>query len=132
MKRRAASMKQPHGDAAVTPGPVRVSVAAIIRFTLPGRLSALVGSSRAPRRTARFGLILIALTGLFAMIPAAASAACGNPVQCEKQLPGDAPSDWQVDGSGDPTIQGYATSMGVNVGSTEYFKINTPSTSYHI
>ena len=55
-----------------------------------------------------------------------------NPVACENALPGDPPSDWQVQGAGDPTIQGYATSMSVNVGQTESFKINTPSTNYHI
>ena len=31
-----------------------------------------------------------------------------------------------------PSIQGYATSMSVNIGQTESFKINTPSTNYHI
>ena len=35
-------------------------------------------------------------------------------------------------GVGDPTIQGYATSMSVNVGETENFKIKTPASSYHI
>ena len=64
------------------------------------------------------------------------SGPCGppvvNPVVCENSLPGDPPSDWQVNGAGDPTIQGYATSMGVNVGQTESFKIDTPSTAYHI
>ena len=41
-------------------------------------------------------------------------------------------SDWLVAGAGDSTIQGFATSMSVNVGQTESFKIKTPSTSYHI
>jgi hypothetical protein len=59
-------------------------------------------------------------------------AACGNPVACENQLPGDSPPGWQVVGSGDPTIQGYATSVGVNVGQTEYFKIDTPANNYHL
>ena len=59
-------------------------------------------------------------------------AACANPVACENALPGDQPSDWEVDGAGDPSIQGYATSMSVNVGQTESFKITTPSTAYHI
>ena len=62
----------------------------------------------------------------------AAAAGCANPVACENALPGDPMSDWEVDGSGDPTIQGFATSMSVNVGQTESFKINTPSPSYHI
>jgi hypothetical protein len=61
-----------------------------------------------------------------------ALAACGNPVACENALPGDPPSDWQVNGIGDTSIQGYATSMSVNVGQTESFKIKTPSTNYHV
>ena len=42
--------------------------------------------------------------------PSRALAACGNPVACENQFPGDPPTDWQVSGIGDTTIQGYATS----------------------
>jgi hypothetical protein len=61
-----------------------------------------------------------------------AVAACGNPVACENALPGDPPSDWQVTGIGDSTIQGFATSMSANVGQTVSFKIKTPATSYHI
>jgi hypothetical protein len=98
------------------------------------RLGAPLGFG--PRSVARLAtlsaVVLMAVTGLFASIPAAASAACGNPVQCENQLPGDPTSDWQVVGAGDPTIQGYATSMSVNAGQTESFKIKTPSTAYHI
>ena len=37
-----------------------------------------------------------------------------------------------MNGAGDPSIQGFATSMSVNVGSTISFKIKTPSTAYHI
>jgi hypothetical protein len=55
-----------------------------------------------------------------------------NPVACENALPGDPQSDWQVQGVGDPTIQGYATSMSANVGETVNFKIKTPASSYHI
>jgi hypothetical protein len=77
-------------------------------------------------------LLLIAIAGLLASTPAVASAACSNPVQCENQQTGDPMSDWLVAGAGDSTIQGFATSMSVNVGQTEYFKIKTPSTSYHI
>jgi hypothetical protein len=55
-----------------------------------------------------------------------------NPIVCENQLPGDPASNWQVDGVGDPTIQGFTTSMGVNVGQTVSFKISTPSTKYHV
>jgi N,N-dimethylformamidase beta subunit-like, C-terminal len=63
----------------------------------------------------------------------AARTACGNPVACENALPGDAPSDWQVSGVGDSTLQGYATSMSVDVGQTESFKVDdTSAAAYHI
>ena len=66
----------------------------------------------------------------------AAGGPCGppvvNPIACENTLPGDPPSDWQVSGIGDSTIQGYATAMGVNVGQTINFKIKTPASAYHI
>jgi hypothetical protein len=55
-----------------------------------------------------------------------------NPIVCENALPGDPASDWQVQGAGDSSIQGYATSMSVNVGQTESFKIDTSASSYHI
>jgi hypothetical protein len=53
-------------------------------------------------------------------------------IACENALPGDPENDWEINGAGDPSIQGYATSMSVNAGQTEYFKIDTPSTAYHI
>ena len=55
-----------------------------------------------------------------------------NQVACENTKPGDPPSDWQVNGIGESSIQGYATPMSVNVGQTENFKIKTPASSYHI
>ena len=82
-------------------------------------------------------VVPLSLTSVLSGQPAAAAGnPCGPPVTsviaCENTLPGDPPSDWQVSGAGDSTIQGFATSMSVNVGQTEYFKINTPATSYHI
>ncbi len=75
---------------------------------------------------------------LAALVPAPAAAAgpCTPPivnqVACENTLPGDPPADWEVDGIGDPTIQGFATSMSVSAGQTISFKVKTPSTSYHV
>src|SRR5215831_11694828 len=81
------------------------------------------------------GLILAVLLGVLSLVNArSASAAgpCGPPVTsviaCENTLPGDPPSDWQVNGIGDSTIQGFATAMSVQPGDTESFKISTPST----
>ncbi|WP_456510259.1 DUF4082 domain-containing protein [Arthrobacter sp. TE12231] len=53
-------------------------------------------------------------------------------VACENTQPGNPASEWQVAGAGSSTIQGYATSMSVNIGDTVKFKVKTPSTSYHI
>ena len=53
-------------------------------------------------------------------------------IACENQQPGDPPSDWQITGAGDPSIQGFATSMSVNKGSAISFKVKTPATAYHI
>ena len=81
-------------------------------------------------------LVLGLLLSLSQAAPAYAAGPCGPPVTsviaCENSLPGDPPSDWQIDGSGDSTIQGFATSMSVNVGQTISFKIKTPASSYHI
>ena len=80
--------------------------------------------------------VTLGLLSLAGMRPAAAANPCGPPVvsliACENTLPGDPPSDWQVSGAGDSTIQGFATSMSVTPGQTINFKINTPSKAYHI
>ncbi|HEY3758579.1 MAG TPA: DUF4082 domain-containing protein [Solirubrobacteraceae bacterium] len=82
-----------------------------------------------------------ALLGLCVLLLAIASPALAeedkcaeatNPIVCENALPGTPPSQWQVEGVGDPSIQGYATSMSVNGGQTESFKIKTEASSYHI
>ena len=51
----------------------------------------------------------------------------------ENLLPGTPQSTWDVSGSGDPTLQGFATSISVNVGTTESFKVDdTALASYRI
>ena len=102
-------------------------------------MSGIRHACRASRPRRVIGLTLavsLSLLSLASVRPAAAASPCGPPVTsviaCENTLPGDPPSDWQVSGAGDPTIQGFATSMSVNLGQTESFKINTPATSYHI
>ena len=66
----------------------------------------------------------------------AAGGPCGppvvNPVACENTLPGDPPSDWMLNTSGDATIQGFATAMSVNVGQTENFKVQTTASAWHM
>src|SRR3954462_7896479 len=80
----------------------------------------------------RFLLAFAATTFVLGVLPAASFAACANPVACENALPGSAPSSWQIDGAGDASIQGYATSMSVNKGGTINFKVKTTASAYHI
>src|SRR5215469_2656167 len=100
-------------------------------------MSATGSLVRTPRLV--IGLLLAVLLGVLSLVgtqPASAAGPCGPPVTsviaCENTQPGDPTSDWQVSGQGDTTIQGFATSMSVTAGQTVTFKINTPSTKYHI
>jgi hypothetical protein len=60
------------------------------------------------------------------------SSCTGNQIEAENCLPGNDSSQWSVAGSGDPTIQGFATDMSVNAGQTINFKISTPASAYTI
>ncbi|MEV4181790.1 DUF4082 domain-containing protein [Streptosporangium canum] len=50
----------------------------------------------------------------------------------ENSLPGNPPSEWDVPGAGDSSIQGYGTSMSVNHGEVIQFKVATDSTNYRV
>ena len=63
---------------------------------------------------------------------AAGCAAVLNPVACENLLTGAPASEWDVQGSGDSSIQGFATAISVNRGETVRFKIKTPATAYRL
>jgi hypothetical protein len=96
---------------------------------------------RVPTRRSVVSFVVAAVVlGLVVVVnasPAGAAGPCGPPVTsviaCENTQTGDPPSDWQVSGAGDSTIQGFATSMSVNAGETVSFKIsNTSGSAYHI
>jgi hypothetical protein len=56
-----------------------------------------------------------------------------NPIVAENLLPGTPQSQWDIQGAGDQTIQGYATNISVDVGQTVSFKITDTSLApYHI
>jgi len=64
-----------------------------------------------------------------------AQSSCGatiNPIVCENGLPGDLASEWDVSGSGDASIQGFATDISVVPGELVQFKIDTPSSNYRL
>ena len=79
--------------------------------------------------------VLTVLVGLSAASPAMAEAECAsepNPIVCENSKPGNPQSEWDVSGAGDPSIQGFATDISVNHGQIVDFKIDTPSSAYHL
>lgn len=77
----------------------------------------------------------ICLVAFCLMLPGAGFASCGAPVnaiEAENCKPGNPDTEWDITGSGDPTIQGFATNISYNVGSTANFKIKTDATAYTI
>jgi hypothetical protein len=90
------------------------------------------------RRVAAIVMVLATVGSLVMGLPTPAQAAgpCGppivSPVACENTQLGNPSPDWDVSGSGDPTIQGFSTDMSVNKGGTVSFKISTPASAYSI
>ena len=94
---------------------------------------------RAPRPVRTFALAA-ALSLLAATFPAAlrvaAAGPCGPPVfnavACENTKPGSPSREWAISGYGDASIQGFATDISVNKGSSIGFKVDTDASSYSI
>ncbi len=55
-----------------------------------------------------------------------------NAITLENQKPGNPESEWGIDGAGDDNIEGFATDISVNHGTTVNFKIDTDSNNYRI
>ncbi len=55
-----------------------------------------------------------------------------NSIVQENRLPGNPPTEWDINGWGDPTIQGFGHDISINQGETIFFKIKTDSTDYRI
>jgi hypothetical protein len=88
---------------------------------------------RTPACTAAIVVTLLAL-GLVPA-PAAHAAPCDSPaneIVAENCKPGTSPSIWQIPGSGDASIQGFATDISVDQGQTVRFKIDTTASDYRI
>ncbi len=91
------------------------------------------------RTVLRFPFVMLLAVGLslatcFIDVPLVygSCSAPANPIEAENCLPGSPPSQWDIDGNGDLSIQGFATEMSVNVGGTVFFKINTNAHAYTI
>jgi WD40 repeat protein len=67
------------------------------------------------------------------------SLVCGNPGEAigltiaeENTLPGNPSSEWDINGAGDSSIQGFSTDISVNRGQKVAFKIDTNATNYKL
>ena len=56
----------------------------------------------------------------------------GDRIVQENQLRGSPSTEWDINGQGDPTIQGFGHDISINCGETIFFKIKTDSTDYRI
>jgi hypothetical protein len=59
-----------------------------------------------------------------------ACAAPANAIVAENCLAGNPASEWDISGAGDATIQGFATQISVNRGTTVSFKVKTTASAY--
>jgi hypothetical protein len=75
-------------------------------------------------------LSLLILMSLVVLFTATNAVNAQNAIVVENRLAGA--SDWDVNGAGDLTIQGFATDISVNKGETVHFKIKTNASSYKI
>ena len=55
-----------------------------------------------------------------------------NEIVAENCKPGNPSTEWDINGDGDPSIQGFATDMSVTLGETIRFKVKTDATRYRI
>ena len=80
----------------------------------------------------RWSALLLAL-----VVSSNAYSSCASPandIERENCLPGNPSTDWDIPtfDKGDPTIQGFATDISVNRGSTVRFKVDTEATEWRL
>ena len=95
----------------------------------------LVGSAAVALLLILFGMRPDAQSrGQAAPAPATADpcAAPKNKTVAENCKPGNPSTEWDINGSGDPTIQGFSTDISYNLGETAQFKVKTDSARYRV
>lgn len=77
--------------------------------------------------------VVIALLSLLpGHAPAAATPENANRIVRENALPGHPPAEWDVEGNGDSSIEGFTTDISINRGERVDFKIRTDASGYDI
>jgi hypothetical protein len=91
-----------------------------------------IGLSKAPAPAL---LVLVAAVVTWSLQEGTALASCESPanaIEAENCRAGNPPSEWDVSGSGDSNLQGFATDISVNRGGTVSFKVDTTGSAYRI
>jgi N,N-dimethylformamidase beta subunit-like, C-terminal/Bacterial Ig domain len=85
------------------------------------------------------GTVALALMALMLLCAPAARAACPAPAGSNAIVVENCrtdgvtpPSTWDIPGAGDDSIQGFASDISVNRGTTVSFKVDTPATAYRL
>lgn len=68
----------------------------------------------------------------FLCVAANSAVAADNPIVIENRKPGNPASEWDVAGSGDASIQGFADDISYNLGQTAVFRVKTNAPAYHL
>ncbi|MEI2279185.1 DUF4082 domain-containing protein [Paenarthrobacter ilicis] len=93
-----------------------------------------------PLRVLKSLLVPLVVTLVAALLPLTATTAVAagpcdpvvNAVVCENSKTGSPPSEWDINGAGDDSIQGFATDISVNAGQPIRFKVDTKALNYTI
>jgi hypothetical protein len=121
----AANVSYTAGTTVVTAAP-QAALAANTAYTLTVR-----GGGADPRVKDSAGNALVAnVTSAFTTGAGDVCLAPANAIVAENCQPGSLASEWDISGSGDLTIQGFATQISVNRGQTVSFKVSTTASNY--
>lgn len=83
----------------------------------------------------QFFNINVFIIAVSAMIYSSAHADClvpANSIVAENCQTGNPPAEWDIDGSGDSTIQGFTTDISFDIGQTVNFKVKTTANNYRL
>ncbi|SEI58016.1 Ig-like domain-containing protein [Arthrobacter sp. yr096] len=97
-------------------------------------------SATRPQRSLKGLLVPLVISMVAALLPltagpAVAAGPCDpvvNLVACENSKTGSPPSEWDINGAGDDSIQGFSTEISVNAGQPIRFKVDTNALTYTI
>ena len=78
------------------------------------------------------GIVMMMSTGSVAAQEADPCVEPANWIIAENCKPGNPSTEWDINGAGDMTIQGFATDISYNFGERAEFKVDTDSSDYRV